>query len=75
MVFMSFKYSQNLIDRTVKYFKEKYNHEISDEVANEYLSSLSGFFLAFVRPSIMDGGRTVDTPDCSMGSSNTHRTL
>jgi hypothetical protein len=72
---MSFIFSKNLTDRTIIYFKEKYNQDISEETANEYLRSLSGFFLAFVRPSIMDGGRTLDNPDCSTGASNTRRVL
>lgn len=72
--FMSFTFSKNLIERTVSYFKEKYNQDISDEVANEYLRSFSGLFLAFVRPSPKDGGQK-NSGDCSMGASNTHRTL
>jgi hypothetical protein len=73
--FMSFTFSKNLIDRTVKCFREKYNHEISDEVANEYLRSLSGLFLAFVRPPVSGGGQTDTHGGGSAGASNTHRTL
>jgi len=71
---MELKFSKNLIDKTIKYFKQKYDLDISSEVANEYLSSFSGFFLAFVRPVPMDGGQTLGRGG-SMGASNTHRTL
>ena len=71
---MSFTFSKNLIDRTVSYFKEKYNQDISEEVANEYLRSFSGLFLAFVRPSFKDGGQKKQR-DSSLGASNTQRTL
>ena len=72
--FMSFTFSKNLIDRTVSYFKEKYNQDMSDEVANEYLRSFSGLFLAFVRPSVSDGER-IETIVSATGDSNTRRTL
>jgi hypothetical protein len=72
--FMSFTFSKNLIDRTVSYFKEKYNQDISDEVANEYLRSFSGLFLAFVRPSDSDGEQSEDIVSAT-GDSNTRRTL
>ena len=71
---MSFTFSKNLIDRTVSYFKEKYNQDISDEVANEYLRSFSGLFLAFVRPSDSDGEQSEDIVSAT-GDSNTRRTL
>ena len=38
---MSNKYTENLIQRTIKYFKMKYNHDISPEIAEEYLNSLA----------------------------------
>ena len=44
----AFFYSQTLIERTIIYFKKKYNKDISKEVANEYLRSFAGLFLAFV---------------------------
>ncbi len=44
---MEFKFSKNLILRTIAYFKKKYNKDISSEVANEYLNSFSRLFLAF----------------------------
>ncbi len=71
---MSFTFSKNLIDRTVSYFKEKYNQDISEETANEYLRSLSGLFLAFVRPFAPNGGQTLNN-DLPTGDSNTRRTL
>lgn len=72
--FMSFTFSKNLIERTIKYFKEKYNQDISEEVANEYLRSFSGLFLAFVRPSVSDGER-IEIRVSATGDSNTRRTL
>lgn len=44
---MEFKYSQKLIEETIKCFKEEDNLDISVETANEYLDSLGGLFLAF----------------------------
>ncbi len=72
--FMSFIFSKNLIERTIRYFKEKYNQDISEEVANEYLRSFSGLFLAFVRPSVSDGERIKNLVSAT-GDSNTRRTL
>jgi hypothetical protein len=71
---MSFTFSKNLIERTIIYFKEKYNQDISEEVANEYLRSFSGLFLAFVRPSVSDGERIKNLVSAT-GDSNTRRTL
>ncbi len=41
------KFSKQLVERTQKYFKEKYSLDISEDTAVEYLFSLSGFFMAF----------------------------
>lgn len=38
------KYSDELVQRIIKYFKVKYNLDITKEKANEYLSSLADFF-------------------------------
>lgn len=43
----SFKFSSKLIEETIQCFKEEDGINISPETANEYLDSLSGFFLAF----------------------------
>lgn len=43
------KYSEKLIQETISCFKEEDNLNISEEMANEYLDSLSGLFLAFKR--------------------------
>ena len=72
--FMSFTFSKNLIGRTVDYFKETYEQDISEETANEHLRSLSAFYLAFVPPA-PEGGGQKEQGDCSVGASNTHRTL
>ncbi|HBH71428.1 MAG: hypothetical protein UU88_C0001G0033 [Parcubacteria group bacterium GW2011_GWC1_42_11] len=42
----SFKFSQELIEETIQCFREENTEDISPETANEYLNSLSGFFLA-----------------------------
>jgi len=55
---MGLKYSQILIDRTIKHFKQKYNLDITPDIADVYLASFAVVFRSFVRPSIMDGGRT-----------------
>jgi hypothetical protein len=44
---VSFFYSPNLIEETIKCFKEEDGLDISSETANEYLENLSGLFLAF----------------------------
>jgi hypothetical protein len=40
-------FSQLLIERIQKYFKRKYDLDISDETANEYLHTLGGMFAVF----------------------------
>ena len=59
---MELKYSQILIDRTIRHFKKKYDLDISAETADVYLASFAVVFRSFVRQSSVDGGRT-DTPD------------
>lgn len=38
------KFTQELVDKTIKYFKEKYDHDISPETAEEYLKSLGNLY-------------------------------
>lgn len=40
-------FSQDLINRTIEYFKEHHNHHITEEQAIEYLNAFSGLFEAF----------------------------
>jgi hypothetical protein len=40
-------YSNDLINRTIKCFKEEHNHIINRETAIEYLDRLGGLFLVF----------------------------
>ena len=40
-------FSQNLIDETIRCFKEEDGLDLSPEQANEYLHSMAGLFLAF----------------------------
>ena len=46
-----FKYSEKLIEETIKVFKEENDLEISKETANEYLDSFAGLFLAYSKPN------------------------
>lgn len=41
-----FQYSQGLIDRLIKYYKER-NVDISPETASEYLDSMAGLYEVF----------------------------
>jgi hypothetical protein len=41
------KYSEELIQRIITYFAEKYNQHINEETAVEYLDSLGGMFAIF----------------------------
>ncbi len=75
----SSNFSQNLIDETIRCFKEEDGLDLSPEQANEYLHSMAGLFLAFAekRPvpnaSAPGGTLPVDTNhgDLTLGVSNT----
>ena len=41
-------FNQELVARTIKYFKEKYNHDISVETAEEYLNSMADLYSSFI---------------------------
>lgn len=45
---MPFKYSEQLRLELIKYFKEKHNHEVSHEEADEYLDSLGSLFESMI---------------------------
>jgi hypothetical protein len=60
---MSHRYSETLIARTIKHFKQKYDLDITPDTADVYLASFAVVFRSFVRPSIMDGGRTEPRDD------------
>ena len=73
-------FSQKLIQETINCFKEEDGLDVSPEQANEYLHSLAGLYLAFVkkRPvpaeAVSSAGGTlpVDThARCLLGVSNT----
>ena len=59
---MGLKYSQILIERTIRHFKKKYDLDISAETADVYLASFAVVFRAFVRTPLGGDERT-DTPD------------
>ncbi len=39
------RFSENLIDRTIRYFRDRYELEISPDEAEEYLDSLANLYL------------------------------
>jgi len=47
-------FNQVLIAKTIKYFKEKCNHDISPEIAEEYLNSMADLYECFIK-SIKSG--------------------
>ena len=75
---MPFLFSENLIQETIKCFKEEDGLELSPEKANEYLHSFAGLFLAFAEthpaPSSLELGGVVpvdNRDDSRLGVSNT----
>jgi hypothetical protein len=42
------KFNQLLITRIQSYFKERYEHEISIETAEEYLNSMADLYSSFI---------------------------
>ena len=47
---MPYKYSQQLTTDYRKYFKKRFNKDISANQANDYLDSLAGLFLLYAFP-------------------------
>ena len=75
---MPFLFSENLIQETIKCFKEEDGLELSPEKANEYLHSFAGLFLAFAEIHTVPGSLEPDgvvpvdnRADSSLGVSNT----
>jgi hypothetical protein len=60
----SSNFSKNLIDETIRCFKEEDGLELSPEQANEYLHSMAGLYLAFAKSADPDaqapGGASPD---------------
>lgn len=52
-------FNQLLVERVKSYFKKNHNLELSDETANEYLSSLAGLFAVLAESG---GGKTPPDP-------------
>lgn len=42
-----YKFSEQLRDEAINYFKENHNHLITHEIADEYLLSLAGLYRTF----------------------------
>jgi hypothetical protein len=61
---MELKYSQILIDRTIRHFKKKYDLDISAETADVYLASFAVVFRSFSK--VEQGGRPVPETDLSV---------
>ena len=56
-------FSKELIDETIKVFKEEDNLDLSLEQAEEYLNSLAGLFLAYSgKKSAADFGAGIKAP-------------
>jgi len=51
---MPFRFSKNLIDETIKCFKEEDGIELSQELTEEYLEAFSKLFLAFAREKLVE---------------------
>jgi len=48
------KFSEELVEKTIKLFREEYNAEFTHEQAEEALCNLSGLYLAFAKPNKKD---------------------
>ncbi len=51
---MSFKFSQKLIDETIKCFDQQSGIELSKELTQEYLDVFSKVLLAFARKKLVE---------------------
>lgn len=60
-----FKYSKNLISKTIEVFKKEDNLDISPETACEYLDSLGGLFLSFADIETSAGAFSVAEVSCA----------
>jgi hypothetical protein len=60
MEYKPFRFSQELIERTVRYYKERHNVEISEDTANEYLHSFADLYLSFAE---LAGAKKKDDKD------------
>ena len=58
------KFSQLLVERIQTYFKEKYDLDLPDETAQEYLNSYASLYIIFAK--VGQKGRTVPETDLSV---------
>jgi hypothetical protein len=62
-----FQFSQKLIDRAIKYFKDRNGVDISAETANEYLNSFARLFIDFANPKYDKGVINAGEKDAPAG--------
>jgi len=58
------KFSQLLVERIQTYFKEKYDLDLPDETAQEYLNSYASLYIIFAK--VGQKGRTAPETDLSV---------
>jgi hypothetical protein len=51
---MPYKFSQELRAQLIAYFLQKYQVDISQELADEYLDSMADLYMAFSRLSVKE---------------------
>jgi hypothetical protein len=59
---MSHQFSQNLIDRTKRYFRKHYKQSLTTEEAVSYLVSLADLYITFSPKEKADAGGDVPCP-------------
>ncbi|MDB5260373.1 MAG: hypothetical protein JWN37_604 [Candidatus Nomurabacteria bacterium] len=60
---MEFQYPTTLIERIVRYFKEKYQQDISHDTAIEYLDSLADLHGSFIEFLQTDDNKKEELPN------------
>lgn len=72
---MEFKYSQKLIEETIKCFRDEDNLDISIDTASEYLDSFGGLFLAFANKRTSADSERVAEVSCASSISKVEPAL
>ena len=63
MDYKLFRFDQKLIDRLKRYWKKRVGEDISDETANEYLTSFAGLYESFIELANPRYDKTEDNKD------------